>query len=218
MEIMEMTERGVPRWRTEPELLIFARNREGAQRAANLLFAAIPVFEGQSLFLEEIIAVPEDEDERGEYPPSLSSTPSRRPPLLEMPAQSLACAANGAGGTGRTLPPASTRTAGCDPGRRLDVDEDARAARKRTREMQQRPPSTRKHAGQRSSPRLASMVACGLARRSPRKFVNIQPPAGVAAGRARRGLSSAIDQNVIVHAQRHLLRRSNCPLLCNFRQ
>jgi hypothetical protein len=79
-------------------------------------------------------------------------------------------------------------------------------------------PSTRKHAGQRSSPRLASMVACGLARRSPRKFVNIQPPAGVAAGRARRGLSSAIDQNVIVHAQRHLLRRSNCPLLCNFRQ
>ena len=148
IEIMEMTERGVPRWRTAPELLIFARNREGAQRAPNLLFAPILVFEGQSLFLEEIIAVPEDEDERGEYPPSLPSTPSRRPPLLEMPAQSLACAANGAGGTGRTLPPASTRTAGC----------------------------------------------------------------------ARRGLSSAIDQNVIVHAQRHLLRRSNCPLLCNFRQ
>jgi hypothetical protein len=69
MEIMEMTERGVPRWRTAPELLVFARNRQGAQRAANLLFAAILVFDGQSLFLEEIIAVPEDEDERGKYPP-----------------------------------------------------------------------------------------------------------------------------------------------------
>jgi hypothetical protein len=67
--IPERTADGSSRWQSAFELLIFARDREGAQRAANLLFAAILLYEGQSLVHESLIAVPEDKAERSQYHP-----------------------------------------------------------------------------------------------------------------------------------------------------
>jgi hypothetical protein len=67
IEFMD-TEHGLPRWRTAPELVIFAPNCDSAQRAANLLFAAMVVFDGQLFLIDEIVAVPEDKQERDEYP------------------------------------------------------------------------------------------------------------------------------------------------------
>ena len=63
-EIHEMTKTGAHRWRSEPELLIFARNFNNAQRAANLLFGAIVVLGNDliALAIGDLIAVPEDAD------------------------------------------------------------------------------------------------------------------------------------------------------------
>ncbi|HEY1749588.1 MAG TPA: hypothetical protein VGG11_22865 [Xanthobacteraceae bacterium] len=55
------------RWQSIPELLIFAPDRTIAQRAANLLFAAMLALEGQSLVHTSFIAVPEDKRERRSY-------------------------------------------------------------------------------------------------------------------------------------------------------
>lgn len=68
-DIQERTPDGPYRWRSCPEILIFAKSRCAAQRAANLLFAAMLVLDGQSLTYENIIAVPDDEAERQQNSP-----------------------------------------------------------------------------------------------------------------------------------------------------
>jgi hypothetical protein len=51
-------------WKSAAELLIFARDRDLAQRAANLVFAALVTYEGQLFALEGLAALPDDESER----------------------------------------------------------------------------------------------------------------------------------------------------------
>ena len=52
---------GAVSWISAAELIIQAPNRDVAQRAANLLFSAILLIDAQSLVLENIIALPEDQ-------------------------------------------------------------------------------------------------------------------------------------------------------------
>lgn len=57
---------GAGSWISAAELLIYAPRWDAAQRAANLLFAAMLLIDGQSLVHERVIALPEDEAERAE--------------------------------------------------------------------------------------------------------------------------------------------------------
>jgi hypothetical protein len=55
-------------WKSAAELLVFARDRDLAQRAANLVFAALVTYEGQFFALEGLAAVPDGESERKKLP------------------------------------------------------------------------------------------------------------------------------------------------------
>ncbi len=62
-DLEERSADGSFRWQSAPEVLIYAPSRDSAQRAANLLFAAMLLIEAQSLILETVIALPEDKAE-----------------------------------------------------------------------------------------------------------------------------------------------------------
>ena len=62
-EIAERLEGGDYHWQSAVEILIFASSHDRAQRAANLLFAAMLLQEAQSLVHEHVIALPEDSEE-----------------------------------------------------------------------------------------------------------------------------------------------------------
>jgi hypothetical protein len=62
-DVSERLENGDYLWQSAIELLIFASSDDRAKRAANLLFAAMLLIEGQSLVHECVIALPEDGEE-----------------------------------------------------------------------------------------------------------------------------------------------------------
>jgi hypothetical protein len=62
-DIGEWLENGDYRWQSAIELLIFAPSHDHAKRAANLLFAGMLLYEGQSLVHERVIALPDDSEE-----------------------------------------------------------------------------------------------------------------------------------------------------------
>jgi hypothetical protein len=62
-EIGERLQNGDYHWQSAIEILIFASSHDRAQRAANLLFAAMLLQEAQSLVHESVIALPEDSEE-----------------------------------------------------------------------------------------------------------------------------------------------------------
>lgn len=68
-EVHERIADGSFRWQSAPEILIYASSRDSAQRAANLLFAAMLLIDGQSLVHENLVALPEDEAELAQLHP-----------------------------------------------------------------------------------------------------------------------------------------------------
>lgn len=61
---------GTSRWTSSPEIFLLAPNREKAQQGANLLFAAMLLLHGKSLFHDSVVTVPEDPEERAKYHPT----------------------------------------------------------------------------------------------------------------------------------------------------